>query len=165
MRDVLQQLGIISKLESYSVKVKLQSSVITSSSPPADHSPDRMSVHHHHQLVKRLGQLRGQLGRVLQGLLAGEVEDILLWNIVVYHGYTVVVADKGGHSGGSPVDRVGVMGLGAGLHQQRADLGLGSEAGEVETRVVVFVIPPIRVSTCNTRIISHNTSLKSLHLV
>ena len=115
--------------------------------------------------MKRLGQVRGQLGRVLQGLLAGEVEDILLGNIVVYHGDTVVVAHKGGHSGGSPVDRVGVMGLGAGLHQQRADLGLGSEAGEVETRVIVFVITPIRVSTFKC-IVSHNSQfLKSLHLV
>ena len=139
--------------------------IASSSPPPADHSPDRMSVHHHHQLVKRLGQVRGQLGRVLQGLLAGEVEDILLGNIVVYHGDTVVVAHKGGHSGGSPVDRVGVMGLGAGLHQQRADLGLGSEAGEVETRVIVLVITPIRVSTFNTCIISHNSSQISLHLV
>ena len=165
MRDVLQQLGIISKLEGNSVKLELQSSVTTSSSPPSDHSPDRMSVHHHHQLVKRLGQVRGQLGRVLQRLLAGEVEDILLGNIVVYHGDTVVVAHKGGHGGGSPVDRVGVVGLSAGLHQQRADLRLGSETGEVETRVIVFVITPIRVSTCNTCIILHSTHLKSLHLV
>ena len=142
MRDVLQQLGIISKLESYSVKVKLQSS-----SPPADHSPDRMSVHHHHQLVERLGQLRRQLGRVLQRLLAGEVEDVLLGHVVVDHSDTVVVAHKGSHGGGRPVDGVGVMSLGAGLHQQRTDLGLGGEASEVEASVIVFVITSIRVST------------------
>ena len=106
-----------------------------------------MGVHHHHYVVQRLGQIRGQLRRVLQRLLAGEVQYILLRDVVVDHGDTVMVAHEGGHGGGRPVDRVGVMSLGAGLHQQRADLGLGGEAGEVETRVVVFVITSIGVST------------------
>ena len=145
MRDVLQQLGIISKLESYSVKLTIQfcHDILLSSYS----SPDRMSVHHHHQLVERLGQLRRQLGRVLQRLLASEVEDVLLGHVVVDHSDTVVVAHKGGHGGGRPVDGVGVMSLGAGLHQQRTDLGLGGEASEVEASVIVFVITSIRVST------------------
>ena len=118
-----------------------------SSSPPTDLSPDGMSVHHHHQLVKRLGQLRRQLGRVLQRLLAAEVEDVLFGHVVVDHSHTIVVAHKGGHGGGRPVDGVGVMGLGPGLHQQRADLGLRGEAREVEASVIVFVISSVRVST------------------
>ena len=124
LRDVLQQLGIISKLESYSEKLSIQSSVMTSSSPPTFSSPDGMSVHHHDELVKRLGQLRRQLGRVLQRLLAGEVKDVLLGHVVVDHSDTVVVAHEGGHGGGRPVDGVGVMGLGPSLHKQRADLRL-----------------------------------------
>ena len=100
--------------------------------------------------MERLGQLRSQLGRVLQGLLAGEVEDVLLGHVVVNHGDTVVVAHECRHGSSRPVDGVGVVCLGAGLHQQRTDLWLGSEAGKVETSVIVFVITPIRVSTFST---------------
>lgn len=120
-----------------------------------------MSVHHHHQIVERLGQLRSQLGRVLQGLLAGEVEDVILGHVVVYHGDTVVVAHECCHGGGRPVDGVGVVCLGASLHQQRADLWLGSEAGKVETGVIVFVISPIWVSTFSTwKGLKHNISMR-----
>ena len=106
-----------------------------------------MSVHHHHQLVERLSQLRRQLGCVLQRLLAGEVEDVLLGHVVVDDGHAVVVAHEGGHGGGRPVDGVGVVSLGPGPQQQRADVRLGGQTREVETRVVMLVVPAVWVST------------------
>ena len=127
-------------------------------------SPDGMSVHHHDQIVQGPRQLRGQLGRVLEGLLTGEVEDVRPGHVVVDNGHAGVVAHEGGHGGGRPVDGVGVVGLGPGLQQQRADLGLGGEAGEVETRVVMLVVTSIRVSTFISYI-SHTTSLWTHHLV
>ena len=106
-----------------------------------------MSVHHHDEVVQRLGQLRGQLGAGLQRLLAGEVEDVLPGHVVVDDGHAVVVAHEGGHGGGRPVDGVGVVSLGPGPQQQRADVRLGGQTREVETRVVVLVVPAVGVGT------------------
>ena len=58
--------------------------------------PDGVSVHHHHELVERPRQLGGQLGLLLKRLLPGEVEDILLRDVVVDYGHAVVVANKSG---------------------------------------------------------------------
>ena len=80
-------------------------------------SPDGMSVHHHDQIVQGPGQLWGQ-----PGLLAGKVEDVHPGHVVVDDSYEGVVTHEGGH---------GVVGLSLGLPQQRADLRLGGEAGEV----------------------------------
>ena len=110
-------------------------------------SPDRVSVHHHDEVMQRLGQLRGQLGAGLQRLLAGEVEDVLPGHVVVDDGHAVVVAHEGGHGGGRPVDGVGVVSLGPGPQQQRADVRLGRQTREVETRVVMLVVPAVGVST------------------
>ena len=60
-------------------------------------SPDWVSVHHHNQIVQRLGQLRGQLGLLLEWLLPGEVEDVFLRDKVVDNCYTVVVPNEGSH--------------------------------------------------------------------
>ena len=49
-------------------------------------SPDGMSVHHHDQIVQGPGQLWGQPGRVLEGLLAGKVEDVRPGSVVVDDG-------------------------------------------------------------------------------
>ena len=110
-------------------------------------SPDGMSVHHHDEIVQGPGQLWGQLGRVLEGLLAGEVEDVRPGHVVVDNGHAGVVAHEGGHGGGRPVDGVGVVSLGPGPQQQRADVRLGRQTREVETRVVVLVVPSVGVGT------------------
>ena len=106
-----------------------------------------MSVHHHDEVVQRLGQLRGQLGAGLQRLLAGEVEDVLPGHVVVDDGHAVVVPHERRHRRRRPVHGVRVVGLGPRLQQQRADRGFGGEASKVETRVVVFVIASIGIST------------------
>ena len=91
-----------------------------------------MSVHHHHQIVQRFGQLGGELGLLFEWLFPCEVEDILLRDIVVDNRYAIVVTDEGSHACNqklktpeierkprptcrSSVDGVGVMSLGPSL--------------------------------------------------
>ena len=56
-----------------------------------------MSVHHHHEIVQRFGQLWGQLWLLFEGLFPREVEDIFLWDIVVDNCYAVVVTNESSH--------------------------------------------------------------------
>ena len=56
---------------------------------------------------------------------------------------------------GRPVDRVGVVSLGPGLQQQRADVRFAREASKVETGVVVLVVASIGVCSLLQEILRH----------
>ena len=109
--------------------------------------PDWMSVHHHDEIVQRFSEVRSQLGLILERLLAGEVEDVRLGDVIVDDGHAVVVPHERRHRRRRPVHGVRVVGLGPRLQQQRADGGFGGQSGKVETRVIVFVIASIGIST------------------
>ena len=122
--------------------------------------------------MKRLGQLGGQFGLLLQGLLPGEVENVLLGDVIVDDRHTVVVTNEGSHSlqgdtlafwsgdtvpitCGRPLDGVGVVSLGPSLQQQGADVGLAGQASEVEAGIVVLVVTSVWICSLLQQILGY----------
>ena len=60
-------------------------------------SPDWVSVHHHHDVVQRFGQLWRKLRLLFEWLFPSEVEDIFLRNIVVDYCHAIVITNEGSH--------------------------------------------------------------------
>ena len=91
------------------------------------------------------GELRRQLGLLLQRLPPSVVVDVLLGNEVVDDGHAVGVAHEGGHLRRRAPDGVDDVGPGAGLEENAADEGLAGQGGEVQGAVLVLMAAAVHV--------------------